>query len=230
MKVESLTNGTDARGGADTIIAKRMKISKKTVKALKAAKAKLVAKNAGKSVQSANKAASSKGAGKGKAAKKAAIVEKLIGERVALVTGAKGCAFRKGNLYSGGSFKLTQNNVGLKYDGAMVAKDSKDWDKQTRLELGNYIGERGERVKLTFLTLDEARRKANRTVKFERNGHTCMARVYSVSGKLDVQYLASVEMLGKNKTEHFFQLETERITGRNDLHFGEIISGDAKAK
>lgn len=174
--------------------------------------------NVKKTVKANSKKANVKTTAKtAKAVKAKAVVAKLVGERIALVSGAKGQVFRKGNLFSDGSFKLTQNNIGIKYDGALVSAESKKWDKQTRLELGNYVCARGERAAIKYLTLDEARKLASKNVKFKRNGRDVSAKY---CGKIEQQYIATIEKL-KNG-EHFFQLETEKLDS-NAKHFGQIL-------
>ena len=141
------------------------------------------------------------------------------------VVGSKGSAFRLATSQADGSYKLKQDCKGLtkSYDGAIVSADalaSGKLDKQAKLELGTYIASKGTKVTFSVLSLAEARKLANKVVIVSRNGTDCSLLV----NKVDAQYCASIEML-KNGTEHFFQLETVRIKGRNERHYGALLKG-----
>lgn len=162
------------------------------------------------------------------AAKKVAKVEKrqaykgFTGKAVLLVEGSKGCAFRLAEISKDGHAQLVQNNVGLRYSGVKVDlldSEGKSRDKQTRLELGDYIASRGERVKVKALTLSQADKLASTKHVIERNGKEVKVRTY---GSTDKHYLASIEQF-KTGVQHFFQWETESLGAANKKHYGAMI-------
>lgn len=146
----------------------------------------------------------------------------VIGRAVLLVSAAKGNAFRLADVSKEGFATLCQNNIGLKYDGAKIdlLADGSKRDKQTRLELGDYIAAKGERATVKVLTVAQAEKLASAKHKIERNGKEIILQTF---GSTDKHYLASIEQF-KTGTRHFFQLETERIGKVNAKHYGSLIS------
>lgn len=142
---------------------------------------------------------------------------------VLLVTGSKGNAFRVAERLDNGNYKLVQSNVGLSYDGAIVSAKALaegKLDKQARLELGCYIAGKGSKASIKELSMDEARKLASKQATFVRNGKEIAVAVASLA----TQYTASVETLG-NGVEHFFQLESVKLKGKNEKHFASLVKG-----
>lgn len=169
-------------------------------------------------------AAKGKSSGKARKSKESAVkrvYKGITGRCVLLVSGEKGEAFRLADVSADGYATLTQNNVGLKYAGAKVdLLDGGKWDKQTRLEVGNYVASKGQRATVKALSLAQADKLASAKHKIERNGKEITLRTF---GSTDKHYLASIETF-KTGIRHFFQLETERIGKVNAKHYGALIS------
>lgn len=184
-------------------------------------KIKRITRLATRNLKAALAAKSAKGQAKTAKAEKR-VYKGITGRAILLVTGAKGCAFRLAEIDKAGYGQLVQNNIGLKYDGAKVDlldAEGKHRDKQTRLELGDYIASKGERVKIKVLSLAEAEKLAKSKHTVERNGKEVKIRTF---GNVENHYVASIERF-KTGIQHWFQWETESLGAKNRKHFAAMV-------
>ena len=147
------------------------------------------------------------------------------GASVMVVSGSKGQVFRMVSPVDDNgktAYKLIQNNVGLRYDGPTVTTEdlkTQKLSKETRIELGAYVAAKGEVASLKVVSIEEARKMAGKVTKIMRNKAEI---TLMTAGKADKHYLASIEKL-PNGTEHFFQMETSKLKGKNEAHYGALV-------
>jgi hypothetical protein len=225
MKLKSITNKNSVMGAKSTGKVTDLTTAKTDGSKAQASTAQTVKANSKGGKVESKGADKAKGTGKVKKVRKVEVRAKytgLTGNVVLFIEGSKGNAFRLANVDNNGFAKLTQNNVGLRYDGANIdLLNIGKMDKQSKLELGNYIAGRGNSVSVKAITIAQAESMAKRKVTIERhNGKEATLRTLA---KIDSQYVASIEKLkGGN---HYFQLETVKIKGVNEKHYGALAKG-----
>lgn len=153
---------------------------------------------------------------------------KLLGERIAIISGAKGSVARLVSAYDNGSFKVLRDNGNKAIDGAMCAADSSKWDADARLQVGNYVCSRGRRAKVTLLTFEQANKQA-KVAEFESrtNGAKFLTRYI---GNASTQYVASLDSCvgGIWRKGHAFQVETEAHNLEAKKHFVSLVNDDVR--
>lgn len=193
-----------------------MKVTKKTAKAVSAAKAKF---NAGKAVKLNGK--SNKITRRNAKAAKREAYKGLTGDLILIVSGSKGELFRRATVSKDGFAKLTHcAHRGIKYDGKTVdLVNLGDNDRETKRELGTYVAGRGSQAEVRAVSLSTARGLCKHKVSVERhNGKTATLHVT----RKDAQYAGSREQF--NNGEGFGQWESKRLA-HNKSHFGAIVKG-----